>query len=291
MKNVGRLDQFIRIAIGTMLIVMSFFWLAQPWMIASYIAGAIMLVTAVFSFCPLYRLVHCKTNAASSVSTKAWLVLALIVFSAAYASAWFTKKIFLEDFNQMNNHYKQTLFLTGKGERSSAIANYEKWVPAYSEFQLKYANYRPFALKTDKQFDSDLKTVSTILRDVEVLVRTGDLHQAHLDLEKVRPVFQEFFKRNGFSMLSIALIDFHDAMELILEAAEHKDASKTTTLYEEVSDKLKAVEEVANDPEIKAIRANLDSLQQSALRDEKEALPTKAATLKSSFVKVYLTRG
>jgi len=50
MKNVGRLDQFIRIAIGALLIVMSFFWLAQPWMTVGYIAGAIMLVTQSSAF-------------------------------------------------------------------------------------------------------------------------------------------------------------------------------------------------------------------------------------------------
>lgn len=291
MKNVGRLDQFIRIAIGALLIVISFFWLAQPWMTAGYIAGAIMLVTAVFSFCPLYRLIQCKTNTASSVGVIAWVGLALVVCGAAYASAWFTKKIFIEDFNQMNNHYKQTLFLTGKGERTSAIANYEKWVPAYANFQKKYASYRPYALRSDKQFNNDLSAVNTILRDVEALVRTGDLHQAHLDLEKVRPVFQELFKRNGFSMLSIALIDFHDAMELVLEAAERKDADKIAALYEDVSGKLKTVEEITNDAEIQAIRTNLDNLQKSALSGEKDSLSNKANVLKSSFVKVYLARG
>jgi type IV secretory pathway VirJ component len=86
-------------------------------------------------------------------------------------------------------------------------------------------------------------------------VRTGDLHAAHLDLEKVRPVFQEMFKRNGFSMLSIALVDFHDAMELAMDAANAKNASKVIELYTPISEKLKAVEAEANDAEIQTIRA------------------------------------
>ena len=47
------------------------------------------------------------------------------------------------------------------------------------------------------------------------------------------------FKRNGFSMLSVALVDFHDAMETILTAASAKDVAGVTSLYPSVSEKLK----------------------------------------------------
>ncbi len=40
-------------------------------------------------------------------------------------------------------------------------------------------------------------------RGADPLVRGGDLHQAFLDLGKVRPVFQEMFKRNGLSFLAV----------------------------------------------------------------------------------------
>ena len=60
------------------------------------------------------------------------------------------------------------------------------------------------------------------------MVHTGDLHEAHLELEKVRPVFQEMFKRNGFSLLSVALVDFHDAMEVMLDAANAKDQGRSS---------------------------------------------------------------
>jgi 2-oxo-4-hydroxy-4-carboxy--5-ureidoimidazoline (OHCU) decarboxylase len=130
-----------------------------------------------------------------------------------------------------------------------------------------------------------------MLADVNSLVRTGDLHQAHLDLEKVRPVFQEMFKRNGFSMLAVALVDFHDAMELVLDAANQKDPAKLIGLYPQVSDKLKAVEAETNDAEIQDIRKNLDELLAMAKEARIDTLPAKGDVLKSSFVKVYLKRG
>ena len=219
------------------------------------------------------------------------IVLAALVGGGSYASAFFTRKIFLEDFNAMNHFYKQTLFLTGKAQREEAVANLNQLKPALAAFTAKYTAYRPYDIKGDGQFPSDLSAVAKIISDVEPLVTTGDLHQAHLDLEKVRPIFQDVFKRNGFSMLAVALVDFHDAMELVLDAANAKDTAKIAELYPAVSDKLKVVEAEANDDEIKAIRAALDDVAATAQASQLDALPAKGETLKTSFVKVYLKRG
>jgi len=130
-----------------------------------------------------------------------------------------------------------------------------------------------------------------MMLSVKEAVKSGDLKQAHLDLEKIRPVFQEQFKRNGFSMLSVALVDFHDAMELMLDTANAKDAVKTVDLFEKVNIKLQAIEAEANDAEIQAIRSNLDALHTLAKEGKVDALPAQADRLKTSFVKVYLKRG
>jgi len=55
-------------------------------------------------------------------------------------------------------------------------------------------------------------------------IYTGELKQAHLDLEKVRPIFQDILKRNNFSLLAVYLVDFHDVMEKVIEAADAKNA-------------------------------------------------------------------
>jgi hypothetical protein len=137
----------------------------------------------------------------------------------------------------------------------------------------------------------DLVRVAGIIARVSDLVRTGDLQQAHLGLEAVRPVFQEMFKRNGFSMLSVALVDFHDVMETMLDATNAKDSGKLIALYPQVSEKLKAVEAESNDADIQAIRKNLDELRDLAKAPSADQLQARGEALKSSFIKVYLQRG
>jgi hypothetical protein len=298
MKNILPIDRFLRFLLVIFLCEGAYFWLSGTPQILAYLAGAVMLVTGASSFCPIYKVIGMGPSAASCsrmpalwIRVVAVLVLVGAVVGGSYASAMFSKKVFLEDFNAMNDFYKQTLFLTGKGEREKANANYDQWVPAFEKFQRKYSVYRPLALRSDAQFDADLAQVKGMMLAVKDAVKSGDLKQAHLDLEKVRPVFQEQFKRNGFSMLSVALVDFHDVMELMLDAGNAKDASKILALYEQVNVKLKAIEAEANDAEIQAIRAQLDALNALAKEGKTDALPAQADKLKTSFVKVYLKRG
>ena len=297
MNNIHPIDRLARALGGIALLELAYFWLSGNLQLVAYAVGAVLLVTALVKFCPLYRVLGVRTaNAQTAASSTAMVSLSVVVLLAAavggsYASNFFSRKFFLEDFNVMNDHYKQTLFLTGKNERAKANAKYDLLMPAYAKLQEKYGNYRPYALKSDAQLSSDLLAVQAMLQGVNDQVRTGDLHEAHLALEKVRPVFQEVFKRNGFSMLAVALVDFHDAMELMLDAATAKNADKLVELYPQVSDKLKAIEAEANDAEIQTIRKNLDALLAAANAKTLDVLPATGDALKTSFVKVYLQRG
>lgn len=296
MKNIATWDQIVRALLGVVLLELAFFWLAGSWQVAAYLAGALLVGTAVVRFCPLYRVLGISTaRNGNRGSGKAMVGLAslllVLAVGGSYASHFFTRKIFVEDFNAMNDAYKQTLFLTGKNEREKAVATYDKLLPAYQQFQQKYTGYHPYSLRSDTQLNADLAHVASLFSGVNELVRTGDLHQAHLALEKVRPVFQNIFKRNGFSMLAVALVDFHDAMELMLDAANAKNQAQLVALYPQVSDKLKEVETQANDAEIQTIRKNLDDLLGLAKDARTEQLPAKGEALKSSFIKVYLQRG
>lgn len=297
MNNLHPLDRFLRALGGIALLEGAYFWLSGSLQMGAYAVGAVLLVTALIKFCPLYSVLGLRTgNAATQTPGSTVLSLAIVALLAAvvggsYASNFVTRKLFLEDFNAMNDHYKQTLFLTGKAERTKANAKYDQLMPAYAKFQDKYSSYRPYALKNDTQLSNDLVSVQAMLQGVNDQVRTGDLHEAHLALEKVRPVFQEVFKRNGFSMLAVALVDFHDAMELMLDAANAKNPDTLAALYPQVSDKLKTIEAEANDAEIQAIRKNLDALLAAATAKTLDALPAAGDALKTSFVKVYLQRG
>jgi hypothetical protein len=297
MQNLHPIDRFVRAFFSIALFELGYFWLVGPLQMGAFAVGAVLLVTAGLRFCPLYRIFGLRTGGASAKAPGvmyaglAVVVLLVAIVAGSYASDFMTRKLFLEDFNAMNDHYKQTLFLTGKNERAKAIEKYDLFVPAYAKFQAKYSAYRPHALKGDEQLSADLAAVQDMVVAVNDQVRTGDLHEVHLALEKVRPVFQDVFKRNGFSMLSVALVDFHDAMELMLDAATAKDADKLQALYPEVSAKLAAIEAEANDSEIQTIRKNLEVLLSLASAKTLDSLPAAGDALKSSFVKVYLKRG
>lgn len=220
------------------------------------------------------------------------LALSVVIISAgSFGSVIVTRKKFLEDFNQMNSYYKQALFLTGQSKRDEAKNQYDLLSAEYAKFSSKYAIYRPYVIKNDSQFSTDLSSVGKIIASTKDGVYTGDLPTTHKELEAVRPVFQEMFKRNGFSMLSMALVDFHDIMEEIITAADAKDASQVIAVYPKVNEALMAVEKEDNASEIQAIRKNLDSLKQLADEHQSDQFSAKAAELKASFIKVYLVKG
>jgi hypothetical protein len=297
MKNMNGWDRISRLIIAVVLAEVAFFWLSGLIAMVLYGLGLILTATALIGFCPLYKPFGISTLSKDSRGLSKWgiilavAVLLAVLIGGSFASEFFSRKIFLEDFNAMNNFYKQALFQTGQNNRDKAVANYETWVAEYAKFESKYTAYQPYAIRSDTQWHNDLKKIKDIIADVHDNVYSGDLHKAHLTLEQVRPIFQDVFKRNGFSMLAIALVDFHDAMELILDAANTKNPQKVMALYPQIDEKLKTVEQAANDAEILTIRQNLDDLFKLAQNNKVEDLPGKASSLKSSFVKVYLKRG
>ena len=99
------------------------------------------------------------------------------------------------------------------------------------------------------------------------------------------------FKRNGFSMLSMALVDFHDIMEEVIAAADAKDINQLLAVYPNVDNALVAIEKEDNSPEIQVIRKNLNDLKSLADSGKQGELSAKAAELKTSFIKVYLVKG
>ena len=291
------MDRLARVLVAEILFVFAFFWLAGVWAIIVYVLSAVMLFTSIIGFCALYTLFHLNTKKNTEKVTSKWMILSfvfifiVVAVAGGYASNFFTKKIFIEDYNQMNQHYKQTLFFTGQEKRAEAVDNYVKLVSGYGVFEEKYQTYRPYAVSWDMQFTSDIKNAREIISNLGETVRSGDLKSAHLELEKVRPIFQELLKRNGFSMLAISLVDFHDVMEKIITMADAKNPAGLIAVYPEVDGKLNEVEILANDSEIQAIRQKLEEVLTLAKEGKSDALSAKAVELKSAFVKVYLKRG
>ena len=296
-KNEHTVDQAVRFVLAEILFLTAFFWLGGFWMYIVFALSLVMFVTGITGFCALYKIFGIDTNKSfPQVSKKIATIVTVLILVAlgiggSYASMFFSKKIFLEDYAAMNNYYKQALFFTGQDKREESIKNYTKLVEEFGDFSEKYQKYHPFVISRDKQFNSDLAEVSEIIASQSQIISAGDLKSSHLTLETVRPIFQDILKRNGFSMLAVYLVDFHDAMEKIIDRADAKDASGLVAVYAEVDMKLKEVEAVANDEEIQLIRRNLDEIYVMAQQNKSGDLSAKAAELKSSFVKVYLQRG
>ncbi len=209
----------------------------------------------------------------------------------SFVSTTITRKKFLEDFNRMNGYYKQALFLTGQNKRDEAKTQYDLLVINYEQFNQKYSSYKPYVIRQDDKFNSDLEVVKNLITNAKDGVYGGDLPTTHKQLEEIRPIFQEMFKRNGFSMLLMALVDFHDIMEQIITAADAKNAEEVLEVYPKVDAALAAVGKEENSTEIQTIRKNLDDLKNLALSKKTDELAAKAAELKTSFIKVYLVKG
>lgn len=293
--NESNLDRLIRFLIAILAIVCAYFRLPGTLQIVLYVVGVVALFTSITWFCALYPLLKINTNkgkpmSKASISISVILII-LLWWIFAFASNFFSKKFFLEDFAQMNNNYKQLLFNSGKEKRAESISYYEKFIPAYSEFQEKYTNYKPYVLKNDKKLNDDLENISMIMTELKDAVYSGDLLATHKKLEEVRPIFQDILKRNGFSMLAITLVDFHDIMETIIEWADKKDVQKIIDTYPLADEKLKEVEAELNDEWIQSIRKNLDTILEMAKNNQLDWLAKQWADLKASFVKVYLVKG
>jgi len=196
---------------------------------------------------------------------------------------------FLKDFDLVNDPYKKTLFATGQGQRNDSIKNYKNLTDSLALFQEKYKDHLPAEINSDKQFSEDIMNVSSIVSGVKEDVYSGNLTEAHLKLEAVRQIFQNILIRNNLMSLSVALVDFHDVMEVVLDAANDKNAAGVLDAYPQADEKLSTVEAISDESGITAIRANLDGLANLAEENKTEELPAKASDLKASYVKVYLT--
>ncbi|MDD5213012.1 MAG: DUF2892 domain-containing protein [Candidatus Gracilibacteria bacterium] len=296
MKNLGLLDRLLRIVLSEILFIIGYFWLGGMLQILVFVFAVVFLLTRIIGFCLLYKPFGFDTLKNEKVLGKIYkigfvILVLLIAGFVSYYSNFFTKKFFLEDYNKMNNYYKQTLFNTGKDKRAESISNYDMLFLEYKIFSDKYIAYHPYVLKNDTKLNSDLVNMGVMINGLKEQVYTGDLPKVHLEFEKIRPIFQDILKRNNFSMLAVSLVDFHDVMEKVIDAADKKDVSGVQTAYLEADEKLKAVEIEANDDEIKAIRKSLDDLKSLAESKKLDEMPAKAAELKSNFVKVYLKRG
>lgn len=185
----------------------------------------------------------------------------------------------------MNEHYKQALYLTGQGQREAALAEHAALVAALADLR------RQGSVPGDEQAAADLSRAAAIADRTRPLVEGGTLRDAHQQLEELRPILNELLRRNGLSSLKVALVDFHDRMERVIEAGDARDPVAVLGEIPAADARLRAVEQELNDGRVRAIRAALERVQALAQHGDREALPAAAGALKSAFVRVYLVEG
>lgn len=298
-NNAHAIDRYLRIAASIILFTIGYFWLAGFVQFILLSCSAIFLITGLSGFCPLYLLIglHTKASCSYTIGKTAHIssifILLLLLAGGISGSIFFSNKIFLEDFSKVNTPYKQVLFQTGQGNRELSNTHIINFSSSFDSFRTKYTSYTPFSLRNDSSLQKDFAHIATLRNKAMQLITTSgsSLQEAHLTLEEVRPIFQNILKRNGFSQLAVALVDFHDVMEVVLDATEQKDSSATLQAYSLAHEKLQIVEEEANDHDIQSIRKALEAVKDAAQSQYIEELPTLGQTLKSTFVKVYLQRG
>ena len=62
MNNLNTWDRLIRALLGLVALELAFFWLAGGLQMAAHVVGAVLLVTALIRFCPLYKLAGIGTS-------------------------------------------------------------------------------------------------------------------------------------------------------------------------------------------------------------------------------------
>lgn len=295
--NEGGWDRITRLMLGEGLLLVAMFWTTGMLQLLIGVFSVILLLTGISGFCLIYTFFGmntCSTEAHILPLKKKILLgtLLIAIFLGGFVGSNFlTKKIFLEDFQKMNNAYKQALYNTGLEKKSESEQYYATFVMEFRSFEQKYQTYHPYAIVDGSEFEKQLGQISTLISLPEARIVGGDLSGAHTNLEAIRPVFQEMLKQNGFSLLSVSLVDFHDAMEKIISASDAQNSDEVLRVYPEVSEKLRNVESLENDAEIVAIRQNLETLMELARMQKSPELSKQAGVLKKSFVSVYLKRG
>lgn len=293
-KNENTLDRLLRWVVGVVLLLLVLFWTWGVVQIILSLLAIVMFYTSIMGFCPLYLLLHINTakhhfalKKRGLLGSIIWIVVLFVV--GAWLSIFFSKKIFVEDFVAMNSWYKQLLFDSGKNKREESIADYQLFLPVYQDFVKKYSTYHPFVLKGDSQFVEDIQDAEELLVSLESVIFSWSLGEAHKQLEDIRATFQDILKRNNISLSVVALVDFHDVMEILISASDEKDAQKILDTYSSADGKLKEVEVSLNDQNVQDIRNNLEILLQLAKDTKETELSTQAQVLKTSFIKVYLS--
>jgi hypothetical protein len=219
------------------------------------------------------------------VAALALVALSGLGIGASFAWRKHVARAFSARYTPMNEQYKQALFLTGQGKQEPARSAHQAFTAALAGLQ------GAGGLAGDARLGPDLERAAALAREAGPLIEQGQLPRAHEVLEGVRPILNDVLRRNGLSALKVALVDFHDQMERVVDAGKGRSAPATLAALPSAEAGLRAVEQELKDVRVEAIRAALDRVRGLAEQGAADQLPDAAGALKSAFVKLYLAEG
>lgn len=220
-----------------------------------------------------------------AVAALALVLLAGLGVGGRFAWRKHLAKAFSARYTPMNEQYKQALFLTGQGKQAEALRAHQGFAAALAGL------LGAGALSGDAKLAPDLERAAGLASEAGPLIERGELARAHEVLEGVRPILNDILRRNGLSELKVALVDFHDQMERVVDAGKDWSAPSTLAALPTAEAGLRAVERALDDARVRAIRAALDRVRGLAEQGAVDELPEAAGALKSAFVKLYLAEG
>jgi hypothetical protein len=201
-KNVGTHDRLLRVILAEVCVLAAFFWLGREWQIVFYLLAAVLLVQAATGVCGFYNFL--KWNTCENIKRKeknlipiAIMAMIVVAVAGSYGSAALTRDIFQSDLSSIMESYDLTMQYTGQDLQQESVQQFELLESAFSAFEEKYRDYRPWAVKFDDRFAGDVQNLSTIISGAGEDIHQGDLKTAHDDLQRAGPVFQSMLERNG----------------------------------------------------------------------------------------------
>ena len=200
-------DRIIRLLFAIMLFLVAFFWVSGVLEFLFYFVGVVLLITSFTGICRVYRLLGISTckiekSPVRIKKSKKYLIVILLlvlIILGSYFSIIFTNKIFLSDFEKFNSAYRQTLIYTEKNDKNNAVDYYGVFKLNFNSFKDKYANYRPYSVRGDRQFGYDIIKIKMVIGDVDKTIGSSNLTIAHEQLKELDPILKDIIVRNDLS--------------------------------------------------------------------------------------------
>lgn len=203
MKNLGLNERLLRAYVAEIFILTAFFWRAGEWQLLLYLVAAMFIIQAASGTCGVYSLLKWDTCGNIKRKSDKRLVYAavagmiVIAVVGGYGSAILTRNTFVEDLSGVEEPYHATLNFSTQGRSAQAAEEYGRLSASFSDFQDKYARYRPLAVKFDGRFTDDLQNLSTIISVSGEDIASQNLTRAEATLKSGLPVFSGLKERNG----------------------------------------------------------------------------------------------